>query len=146
MPTYVVTTSAGRLSSQQKSDLAASITRIHCSATGAPAYFAQVLFNDVPEGNYFIAGKPLVGDIVFVHGEIRAGRNLDTKQRIILDILEDTARIAQMEKSNIQIYIADLPAKQIAEWGKILPNPDEEAEWFASIPDHIKQKMRDLLN
>ena len=146
MPTYVVTTSAGRLSSQQKSDLAASITRIHCLATGAPAYFAQVLFNDVPEGNYFIAGKPLVGDIVFVHGEIRAGRNLDTKQRIILDILEDTARIAHIEKSNIQIYIAHLPAKQIAEWGKILPNPDEEAEWFASIPDHIKQKMRDLLN
>ena len=146
MPTYVVTTSAGRLSSQQKSDLAASITRIHCSTTGAPAYFSQVLFNDVPEGNYFIAGKPLVGDIVFVHGEIRAGRNLDTKQRIILDILEDTARIAHIEKSNIQIYIADLPAKQIAEWGKILPNPDEEVEWFASIPDHIKQKMRDLLN
>ena len=146
MPTYVVTAPVGRLSAKQKSDLAASITRIHCSVTGAPAYFAQVLFNDVPEGNYFIAGKPLVGDIVFVHGEIRAGRNLDTKQRIILDILEDTARITHTEKSNIQIYIADLPAKQIAEWGKILPNPDEEAEWFASIPEHIKQKMCDLLN
>jgi phenylpyruvate tautomerase PptA (4-oxalocrotonate tautomerase family) len=146
MPTYVVTTSAGRLSQQQKCDLAASITRIHCTVTGAPAYFAQVLFNDVQEGNYFVAGKPLVGDIVFVHGEIRAGRDLDTKQRIILEILEDTARIARMDKSNIQIYIADLPAKQIAEWGKILPDPDEEAEWFASIPDTIKQRMRDLLN
>ncbi len=76
MPTYVVTAITGRLSQEQKSSLAASITKIHCSATGAPAYFAQVLFNDVPEGDYFIGGKPLTGDILFVHGEIRAGRAL----------------------------------------------------------------------
>ena len=40
----------------------------------------------------------------------------------------------------------DLPAKQIVEWGKILPNPDEEAEWFASVPDHVKKRMADLLS
>ena len=145
MPTYVVTAITGRLSQEQKSSLAASITKIHCSATGAPAYFAQVLFNDVPEGDYFIGGKPLTGDILFVHGEIRAGRALEIKQRIILNILEDAARITQMEKSHIQIYMADLPAKQIAEWGKILPNPDEETEWFASVPEPVKKRMLDLM-
>ena len=145
MPTYVVTAAAGRLSKQQKCDLAASITRIHCQVTGAPAYFAQVLFNDVPEGNYFIAGKPLTEDIVFIHGQIRAGRDLEVKQQMIMTMLNATAEIAHMDKSNIQIYIVDLPAKQIAEWGKILPNPDEEADWYASIPDHIKQRMAALL-
>ncbi|MEY4207975.1 MAG: hypothetical protein RLZZ20_1127 [Pseudomonadota bacterium] len=146
MPTYVVTAAAGRLSKQQKSDLAASITKIHCTVTGAPAYFAQVLFNDVPEGNYFIAGKPLTEDIVFIHGQIRAGRDLEVKQRIMMGLLDAAADIAQMEKSNIQIYLLDLPAKQIVEWGKILPNPDEEAEWFASVPDHVKKRMADLLS
>lgn len=145
MPTYVVTASAGRLSKQQKCDLAESITRIHCQVTGAPAYFAQVLFNDVPEGNYFIAGKPLTEDIVFIHGQIRAGRDLEVKQQMIMKMLDATAEIAQMEKSNIQIYMVDLPAKQIAEWGKILPNPDEETDWYASIPEHIKQRMAALL-
>jgi phenylpyruvate tautomerase PptA (4-oxalocrotonate tautomerase family) len=146
MPTYVVTAVAGRLSQQQKGDLASSITKIHCTLTGAPAYFAQVIFNDVQEGNYFIAGKPLSEDIVFIHGQIRAGRELEIKQKIILEMLETTATIAGMDKSNIQIYIADLPARQIAEWGKILPDPDEEADWMASIPDHIKQRMADLLS
>ena len=67
------------------------------------------------------------------------------KQQMIMTMLNATAEIAQMDKSNIQIYIVDLPAKQIAEWGKILPNPDEEADWYASIPDHIKQRMAALL-
>ena len=146
MPTYVVTTAAGRLSKQQKSDIAASITKIHCTVTGAPAYFAQVLFNDVPEGNYFIAGKLLAEDILFIHGQIRAGRELETKQKMIFQILEATAKISQMDQSNVQVYLVDLPGKQIAEWGRILPNPDEEAEWEASIPDHIKKRMIDLLS
>lgn len=145
MPTYIVTAAAGRLSREQKCDLAASITNIHCAATGAAAYFAQVLFNDVAEGNYFVGGKPLTEDIVFIHGQIRAGRELEVKQQIILEMLDAAADIADMDKSNIQIYIVDVPAKQIAEWGKILPSPGEEAEWFASMPEVIKQRMRDLL-
>ena len=145
MPTYVITAPAGRLSKQQKSELAASITKIHCVTTGAPAYFAQVIFNDIPEGNYFVAGKPLSDDIIFIHGQIRAGREIEVKQKMILQMLESAAAISQMDRSKIQVYLVDVPAKQIAEWGKILPNPDEETEWFASIPDHIKQRMADLL-
>lgn len=146
MPTYQITAVVNRLSKTQKCDLAASITKIHCQVTGAPAYFAQVIFNDVPENNYFIAGKPVTEDIVYIHGQIRAGRDLQAKQKIIMEILEVTAEITHVDKSNIQVYIIDVPAKQIAEWGKILPNPDEEAEWVASIPDHIKKRMNDLLS
>lgn len=145
MPTYIVSAPANRLSQQQKSDLALAITRIHCSITDAPAYLAQVIFNDIPEGNYFIAGKPLRDDILFVHGEIRAGRALEVKQRIIFEILDLASKISDMDKSCIQVYLVDVPAKQIAEWGKILPNPEEQAAWFASIPDEVKKRMMDLL-
>ena len=79
MPTYVVTAPGGRLSASQKQDLAAQITDIHCSTTGAPAYFAQVIFVDVAAGNYFLAGKPLQKDNIFVHGEIRAGKRRHDK-------------------------------------------------------------------
>ena len=146
MPTYVVTAPGGRLSASQKQDLAAHITDIHCSTTGAPAYFAQFIFVDVAAGNYFLAGKPLQKDNIFVHGEIRAGRDAITKEKLILDIMASTARIAETEVSNIQVYIVDVPARQIAEWGQILPNPGDEAVWDARIPDHIKQRMRALLN
>lgn len=146
MPTYVVTAATGRLSKQQKNEIAACITNIHCSVTGAPAYFAQVLFNDVPEGNYFVAGKPLSADILFIHGQIRAGRSLETKQNMIFQILESTAKISAMDQSSIQVYIADFPGEQIAEWGRILPKPGQEAEWITSVPDQIRQRMESLLN
>jgi 4-oxalocrotonate tautomerase family enzyme len=146
MPTYVVTAPEGRLSASQKQKLAARITDIHCTTTGAPAYFAQVIFTEVTEGNYFLGGKPLKQDNIFVHGEIRAGRDAMTKEKLILDIMAATAAIAETEDSHVQVYIVDVPARQIAEWGQILPNPGEEQAWDARIPDHVRRRMTALLN
>jgi hypothetical protein len=84
-------------------------------------------------------------DILFVHGQIRAGRDLEVKHQIILEILDSSSKITNMHMSHIQVYIIDVPAKQIAEWGKILPNPDVEKEWFDSISDDVKKRMLALL-
>ena len=145
MPTYVVTAPTGRLSPPQKEQLARRITDIHCQRTGAPAYFAQVLFTDVAPGNYFLGGKPLKDDNIFVHGQIRAGRGPEIKEPLILQMMSATAEIAQTDPSHVQVYIVDVPARQIAEWGQLLPLPGEEAAWDASIPEHVKQRMKDLL-
>ena len=146
MPTYIVTAPKGRLSANQKQRLAARITDIHCATTGAPAYFAQVIFNEVMPGNYFLGGKLLRQDNIFVHGEIRAGRDVMTKEKLVLDIMAATAGIADTEESCVQVYILDVPARQIAEWGQILPNPGDESNWLARIPDHVKQRMLALLH
>ena len=145
MPTYVVTAPSGRLSPEQKSALARSITDLHCQHTGAPAFFAQVLFTDVPAGNYFLGGKPLQDDNIFVHGQIRAGRGPEIKEPLIMDLMKSTASIAQTQESHVQVYIVDVPARQIAEWGQLLPLPGEEAAWNASIPPEVKARMQRLL-
>ena len=145
MPTYVVTAPTGRLTGEQKAKLAACITEIHCTVTGAPAYFAQVLFTDVAAGNYFLGGKPLKDDNIFVHGQIRAGRGPELKEPLILQIMQSTAEIAQTDPSHVQVYIVDVPARQIAEWGALLPLPGEEAAWNAAIPEHVKQRMNSLM-
>ncbi len=145
MPTYVVTAPEGRLAPAQKQSLAQRITELHCEHTGAPAYFAQVLFNDVKPGNYFLGGKPLTDDNIFVHGQIRAGRGPEIKEPLILDLMRATAAIAQTQESHVQIYIVDVPARQIAEWGQLLPLPGEEAAWNASVPAEVKQRMERLL-
>ncbi len=144
MPTYVVTAPTGRLSPTQKEQLAARITEIHCSRTGAPAYFAQVLFTDVTPGNYFLGGKPLRDDNIFVHGQIRAGRGPEIKEPMILDLMNATAQIAQTDASHVQVYIVDVPARQIAKWGQLLPLPGEEAAWDAAIPPAVKERMKRL--
>ena len=147
MPTYIVTAPQGRLSAAQKTMLAEEITRVHCEMTGAPSYFAQVIFHDVPDGNYFVGGKPIKGlDHVYLHGTIRAGRDGATKELMLGELMRAVSKSAQLEEHCIQVYLSDIPARQVLEFGKILPLPGEEAAWFDSIPEHIQQRMRDLLN
>ncbi len=47
MPTYICTITEGALSQNKKAEIASKITQIHSEATGAPAYFAQVIFHDL---------------------------------------------------------------------------------------------------
>src|SRR5260370_7181151 len=83
MPTYFCTTLEGRLTAEQKSKIAGEITRIHGEVTGAPSFFAQVIFQEIKPGNYFMGGAPLKHDQVFVYGIIRGGRAAVYKSRLI---------------------------------------------------------------
>src|SRR5947207_13798830 len=82
MPTYYCTSIEGRLSAQQKRRIASEITRVHAEVTGAPSYFAQVIFDEVKSGNYFIGGAVLNHDQLFVYGHIRGGRAAVDKPRM----------------------------------------------------------------
>ncbi len=95
MPTYSVTTVEGRLSAHQKATIAKEITRIHNEVTGAPSFFAQVLFYELAPGNTFLGGFPLETDQIFVHGQIRDGRTAEQKTKLIEDMLEATAVAAR---------------------------------------------------
>jgi len=59
MPTYVCTAAQGLLRAAKKGAIAIAITRTHGEVTGAPAYFAQVIFQDVTEGDHFIGGRQI---------------------------------------------------------------------------------------
>jgi phenylpyruvate tautomerase PptA (4-oxalocrotonate tautomerase family) len=144
MPTYTVTAPDGRLSSQQRQRIAAEITRIHHEITGAPTYFAQVIFVDVKPGNYFVGGIALASDQLFVHGQIRAGRSAENKQRLIVQILDAAADAAAMPKSHVWVYITELPAAQMAEFGHVLPEPGEETAWTAALPAAERERMQSI--
>ncbi|MEO8740081.1 MAG: 4-oxalocrotonate tautomerase family protein [Casimicrobiaceae bacterium] len=145
MPTYVVTAPQGRLSAQQKQRIGADITRVHCTVAAAPAYFAQVIFHDVPEGNYFVGGKLLrQPDHVYVHGEIRAGRDSATKETLVLELMRAVAEAAELETHCVQVYVADVPARQIAEYGQLLPLPGGEAAWWEAIPAELRKHMESI--
>jgi phenylpyruvate tautomerase PptA (4-oxalocrotonate tautomerase family) len=145
MPTYVVTAPKGRLSAAQKATLGEDITRVHCDITGAPSYFAQVIFKDVSEGDYFVGGKRLKGvDHVYVHGHIRAGRDVETKERMLVEFMKAVANAASLPEHCVQVYLSDIPARQVLEFGKILPLPGDEAAWWESIPLELRDKLEQL--
>ncbi len=54
MPTYTVATANIALSPEQKAMIASAITAAHNTHTGAPGYFAQVIFAAVAAGDHFI--------------------------------------------------------------------------------------------
>lgn len=134
MPTYTVTSLEGCLDDEKRALIAAEITRIHSSATGAPTYFAQVIFNDVQPGRYFVGGVPLRGQQVFVNGQIRAGRAPESKDELISQMLAAVAAASQLPTNTIWIYISDLIPRQMVEFGHVLPEPGDESEWTAALP------------
>jgi phenylpyruvate tautomerase PptA (4-oxalocrotonate tautomerase family) len=141
MPTYIVSAAAGRLSSQTKQQIASGITHSHSGATGAQGFFAQVIFNAIPQGDHFLGGSPLKSDQIFVYGHIRAGRTAEQKRLLLEDIVEVVAKAAHTERRFVWAYITELPPAQMVEYGKVLPEPGGESQWLESMP----QADRDYL-
>jgi phenylpyruvate tautomerase PptA (4-oxalocrotonate tautomerase family) len=142
MPTYTVTVPEGRLSAEQKRRIAAAVTAAHCEVAVAPRYFAQVIFNEVQEGNYFLGGATLDGDHIFVHGQIRAGRSRETKHSLITRLLEDVAEAAAVSRSYTWVYIIDVPPEQMAEFGHVLPEPGKESAWAEALPEPERNRIQ----
>ena len=104
----------------------------------------QILFNDVPSENYFLAGKPIEEDNIYVHAHIRGGRTIESKQKIMTDILNTVALETGADKSSLQVYLTDIPANQVAEFGAVLPEPGEEQAWEDAQSAEAKARMARL--
>ncbi len=141
MPTYICTVPAGRLSAEQKARVAAEITRVHNEVTGAATFFAQVIINEVPAGNYFLGGKPLREDQIFINGQIRAGRSAVDRARLMRGILDSVAAAAKAEPASVWVYLTDLPPRDMIEYGHVLPEPGSENEWLNSLPAKDRERM-----
>jgi phenylpyruvate tautomerase PptA (4-oxalocrotonate tautomerase family) len=144
MPTYFCTTTEGRFSQKEKSNIAQEITRIHSDVTGAPSYFAQVIFNELKPGNYFMNGVLLRHDQIFVYGTIRAGRATVDKSRMIVLMAEALGGITGGGKRSVIVYVGELPPRQMIEFGHVLPEPGDELIWTAALPTAEREWMQSV--
>ena len=140
MPTYTVTTANLSLSAGQKGEIAEAITTAHHVATGAPTFFAQVIFRGIDGGEHFIGGKPNVHPHIFIHGMIRAGRGIDVKQKLMSEAAGKVRAVAGVGTEDLWFYIQDIDAPQMIEFGRFLPEPGAEDAWRKAItPDKQAQ-------
>jgi phenylpyruvate tautomerase PptA (4-oxalocrotonate tautomerase family) len=145
MPTYFCTSTNGRLTTEQKSKIAGEITRIHAEVTGAPGFFAQVIFREVKPDDWFIGGAPLTHEHIFVHGHIRAGRAAVDKTRMIKLMAEAVGQAAEVQSGcAIWVYLNELPPRQMIEFGHVLPEPADEAVWTAALPEQDRAFMQSI--
>ena len=144
MPTYVCSTAAGRLTSAQRAEIATAITTIHAEEGRAPRYFVQVLFNDVPPDSHFIGGQPAPEGLIWVRADIRSGRTDDQKKAIMERIANDISASAKVGREDVWVYISDIPATGVLEFGQVLPQPGQEDAWFASMPEELQTRLKAL--
>jgi len=148
MPTYVCTVREGQLSPDQKSRIAAAVTRIHSEVTGAPKFFAQVIFEEVKPSNHFMGGVPLVHDQlydqIFVYGSVRAGRSIQEKLKMIKLMADAVGEAAGVRRTGVWVYIAELPARQMSEYGYVLPEPGDEQVWTYALPQEDREFMQSV--
>ena len=144
MPTYHCLTPVGLLNAEKRTLIAKEITRIHNAVTGAATFFAQVVFTDVADGHYFVGGAPLVSKQIFVHGHIRAGRSVPDRQRLVTDLVNALSSAGNVAKSLVWVYVTEIPARQMAEYGHVLPEPGDESMWLKGLPAADREYMLNI--
>jgi phenylpyruvate tautomerase PptA (4-oxalocrotonate tautomerase family) len=143
MPTYVCSTPAGALTSEQKKTIAKSICRNHSDATGAPQFFVQVIFDEKDANARFLGGEATPGHF-WIRGDIRAGRTEAQREKLMLSIMKDVSRIAGIEEDSIWVYLCNLEPTDMVEYGHVLPKPGGEKAWFEGLPDSLKTYLARL--
>jgi phenylpyruvate tautomerase PptA (4-oxalocrotonate tautomerase family) len=132
------------LTVRQEADIAAAITRSHHENTGAPAFFAQVIFNEIAAGKHYIGGKAYSARHLFVQGLIRAGRSAEAKAALIKEIAAKVQAIAGIAPEDIWVYIQDIPATQMIEFGRVLPEPGAEEAWRRAMSARKLEDLRSI--
>jgi phenylpyruvate tautomerase PptA (4-oxalocrotonate tautomerase family) len=144
MPTYVFSTEAGRLTQSQRLDIVRSLTTIHAEETGAPRYLVQVVFHDVQPHSLYVGGEAAPAGQVWIRGDIRSGRTAAVKRRMIERILYDVCAATGIAEEEVWVYICDIPADNIAEYGRVLPPPGDEAAWLTTLPEGLRTRLLSL--
>jgi phenylpyruvate tautomerase PptA (4-oxalocrotonate tautomerase family) len=124
VPIYQCSSPEGLIDESARARLAEEITRIHCDATGVPPSFVNVIFTDVPEGRYFVAGKPAAHS--FLNAAIRAGHDVTVRQSILRNLSQMWTRLTGQPEEELLISLWENKAENAMEGGSIFPAVGEE--------------------
>ena len=135
MPLYQCLTPAGSLRAEQRADLAEAITTVHCTVTGAPRGFVNVVFLEYAPSTFFTAGTP--NAVSAISGNIRAGRDRASRADLINRLLEAWTQITGHDRRDVLLGLNEVDPTSIMEAGLIMPAPGEEAAWLDRHRDQL---------
>ncbi len=144
MPTYTVKYSNFNLSQKQKNSIANDISNTHSKYTGANTFFAQVIFQKNEKNAHFISGKLVKTKEIFLNGQIRAGRTLKVKKKLILGLRKILIKNTKLRSDFVWVYLEDLLPDQMIEYGEVLPKSGKEKKWFNSLKPNLKKRLKKL--
>ncbi len=144
MPTYTVKYSNFNLSQNQKNSIADDISNTHRKYTGANTFFAQVIFQKNEKNAHFMGGKLVKTKEIFLNGQIRGGRTLKVKKKLILGLRKILIKNTKLRSDFVWVYLEDLLPNQMIEYGEVLPKSGKEKKWFNSLKPSLKKRLKKL--
>jgi len=122
VPYYQFHIPAGSPSAGLKAEIAAAVTKVHTSVTGAPARYVNVTFFELPPGNLFVADAP-VGQGRMV-GLIRSGRTAEVKRDLITGLADAWSAVTGEPRDGFALFFQEVPGAMVMEYGEILPEAE----------------------
>ena len=93
-----------------------------------------------------MGGKKVKEPSLFLHGQIRAGRSNEIKDKLITDLKDTLIKNSKLNETQIWVYIVELPPSQMIEYGAVLPESGKEKEWFFKLSKKLKKKLSKIGN
>lgn len=62
----------------------------------------------------------------------------------MLSIMHDVSRITGNPIDDIWVYLCNLAPTDMVEYGRVLPKPGEEQQWFGSLPLPLREYLESL--
>ncbi len=122
VPYYQFHVPAGSPSAGLKAEIAAAVTKVHTSVTGAPARYVNVAFLELPPGNLFVADKPVnQGRMV---GLIRGGRTPEVKRELITGLADAWSAVTGEPREGFALFLQEVPGAMVMEYGETLPEAE----------------------
>lgn len=143
MPSYVCSVPNRLLSDAQKQEIATCITHSHCEATGAPPFFVQVIIEEEGTLKRFI-GALATTEYIWIRADLRAGWSEEQLKALMLRIVGDVSRISGIPAENVWINMCMLNPTDMVEYGRVLPGPGEEQQWFETLPQTLRERLATL--
>jgi phenylpyruvate tautomerase PptA (4-oxalocrotonate tautomerase family) len=101
-----------------------------------------VIFYDVAPDSHYVAGRLAPADQIWVRADIRSGRTNEQKNQMLRRIMQEVGRVSGAAEDTVWVYLSEIPAANIAEYGRVLLAPGDEDAWFATLPDALREKLR----
>ena len=144
MPTYHVYVNENRLTREQKQAVAQAITDGHVAQTGAPPYYVQVIIDEVPDENRFVAGRPM-GRHMWIRGDVRC-RTPEQNKALMLELTRRVSGVCDFEQPFIWCDLSSIEPTNILKFGTVFPPAGQEQSWYDAPPEPVKDAIRELMD
>lgn len=141
MPTYNVYVQAYALDDDQKQKVAQAITRSHSNSTGAPEFYVQTIFHEVPNGNRYVSGYRF-NRHMWIRGDVRIGSTAEQRKQWMLTLIKEISDSINWDINAIWIDLCSIEPDSILKYGQVFPPAGQEDEWLNNLPDDAKEIVR----